>query len=420
MARNRKYVHLISSGGGPGMSKFFQHNLTLKLFSIAIAIILWSMSPYNRDPYRDKVFRDVALNVMNEEKLAEKGLILSSDIPDSYSFEVRGRTSNIQGLNEKDINVYLDLSRIKEPGDNRIPVDIRGIPSNIQISQEYYIKLNVDRIVSKTVPVRLEVDEKSQEELAKRYSEVTPKFVEIKGAESIVNKVAYGRVFLSMNEEEDMQLIKQSLPVELMDKDDNPVEVKYIDQNPQFCIATVYPSRTVPIDPLITGKPADGYVVVGSEISPGEVQISGLPEIINSLGTIRTELLDIEGASTDIKRELKLQDYEGVYLSPGEESSVQVLVRVEKITERTIEYEDIKIRNIPSGLKAEIEDTKISMTIRGPYSYVAAIKPDDIEVYVDLQGASKGRKFYSIRTENIPEGVELVNIEPSSVRVSVK
>jgi hypothetical protein len=39
------------------MSKFFQHNLTLKLFSIAIAIILWSMSPYNRDPYRDKVFR---------------------------------------------------------------------------------------------------------------------------------------------------------------------------------------------------------------------------------------------------------------------------------------------------------------------------------------------------------------------------
>ena len=108
------------------MSRFFERNLTLKLFSIAIAIILWSMSPYNQDPYRDKVFRDIDLTVMNEDKLAEKGLMLSSEIPENYNIEVRGKTSDLNKLNHNDINVYLDLSKIKEPGTIKIPVDIKG------------------------------------------------------------------------------------------------------------------------------------------------------------------------------------------------------------------------------------------------------------------------------------------------------
>lgn len=402
------------------MSRFFERNLTLKLFSIAIAIILWSMSPYNQDPYRDKVFRDIDLTVMNEDKLAEKGLMLSSEIPENYNIEVRGKTSDLNKLNHNDINVYLDLSKIKEPGTIKIPVDIKGIPYNIQINHEYYIELTVDRIVSKTVPVILEIDKKNQDKLAKSFSEISPKFVEVRGAESLVDQVAYGKAFLSIDENKEIELIEQSIPIQLLDIEDNPVEVKYIDQNPEFCIATIYPSRAVPVDPLITGKPIEGYVIVGIEINPGEVQISGPSEIINNLGTIRTELLDIEGASTDVKRELKLQDYEGVYLSPGEQSRVQVLVRIEKIVERTIEYEDIDVRNLDSELKAQIEDEKISVIIRGPSSYVTTVKSSDIKVYVDLEGATKGDKLYPVKIDNIPKGVELIDIEPTSVKVSIK
>lgn len=402
------------------MSKFFERNLTLKLFSIAIAIILWSMSPYNRDPYRDKVFRDITITVMNEEKLAEKGLMLSSDIPESYSIEVRGKTSDLNKLNENDINVYLDLSKINEPGTVKVPVDVKGIPLNIHINHEYYIELTVDRIVSKTVPIVLEIDKRNQDKLAKSYSEISPKFVEVRGAESLVEQVAYGKAYLSIDKNKEIELLEQSIPIQLMDIDDNPIEVKYIDQNPEFCVATIYPSRAVPVDPLITGKPAEGYVIVGTEINPGEVRVSGPSEIINNLGTIRTELLDIEGASTDVKRELKLQDYEGVHLSPGEPSRIQVLVRIEKIIERTIEYEEIDVRNIPTGLKAEILDENVSIVIRGPSSYVTAVKPSDIKVYIDLEGAKKGEKFYPVKVDNIPEGIELVDIGSTSVRVSIR
>ena len=87
--------------------------------------------------------------------------------------------------------------------------------------------------------------------------------------------MAYGKAFLSIDENKEIELIEQSIPIQLLDIEDNPVEVKYIDQNPEFCIATIYPSRAVPVDPLITGKPIEGYVIVGIEINPGEVQISG-------------------------------------------------------------------------------------------------------------------------------------------------
>jgi len=402
------------------MNRFFEHNLTLKLFSIAIAIVLWSMNPYNQDPYRDKVFRDIPVNVINQEKLAEKGLMLSSDIPGSFSIEVRGKTSDLQRLNKSDINRYVDLSKINGPGINEVPVDIRGIPLSIQINEEYKFELNVDRIISKTIPVTLDVDEENQDKLARRYWEISPKFIEVKGAESAVNKIVYGRAYLSMSEEKDEELIEQSIPVQLMDINDNPVEVKYVDQNPQFCIATVYPSRAIPVDPLITGNPAEGYVVVGTEISPGEIQVSGLPEIIKSLGTLRTELLDIEGASTDIKRELKLQNYEGVYISPGEQSQVQVLVRIEKIVEKTIEFGNIELQNIPPEHEAKLEDTTVSVVIRGPSSYISAVKPTDIQVYVNLEDAVKGEKSYPVEVRNIPKGVELINVEPVRVRISIK
>ena len=40
------------------MTRFFERNTTLKVISIIIALILWGMTPSNRDPVRDMSFRD--------------------------------------------------------------------------------------------------------------------------------------------------------------------------------------------------------------------------------------------------------------------------------------------------------------------------------------------------------------------------
>ena len=85
------------------MASFFERNITLKIISVVIALILWSMTPSNKDPVRDMSFRDIPIKIENQQKLTEKGLMISSEIPDSYSFDIRAKASMVK---------YLDRSKI--------------------------------------------------------------------------------------------------------------------------------------------------------------------------------------------------------------------------------------------------------------------------------------------------------------------
>ena len=49
------------------------------------------------------------------------------------------------------------------------------------------------------------------------------------------------------------------------------------------------------------------------------------PEVLEAIDALSTEILDIEGATDNVVRELKLQDKEDIRLSPGQSSLVQVL-----------------------------------------------------------------------------------------------
>lgn len=146
--------------------------------------------------------------------------------------------------------------------------------------------------------------------------------------------------------------LERSSAVQLFNNEDEPLDLDFITINPEYCVVTVYPNKIVSVDAVITGKPADGYVVTGEEIKPKEVTVNGDPEVLEALDSIPTEILDIQGATSNIVREVKLQQQEGIRLSPGQNSTVQVLVRIEKIVDRQVSVEDIELRNIAEGLIA--------------------------------------------------------------------
>ena len=130
---------------------------------------------------------------------------------------------------------------------------------------------------------------------------------------------------------------------------------------------------------------------MGEEVKPGEVTISGEPEVLEAIDALSTEILDIEGATDNVVRELKLQDKEDIRLSPGQSSLVQVLVRIERIIDRPISISDIELRNLPDDLEANLNENEevMTLTVRGPQSLVNAFKPEDLKVYMDLENTSR-------------------------------
>jgi YbbR domain-containing protein len=406
--------------GGPKMASFFERNITLKIISVVIALILWSMTPSNKDPVRDMSFRDIPIKIENQQKLTENGLMISSEIPDSYSFDIRAKASMVKYLDRSKIVAILNLSDVNKTGEQSVSVEIQGLPgtSNIEIKSAPDIKINVERIVAKSVPVLPKIEDDDSLELGKRFYEIEPRNIEIRGPESLIATAAYAQVSVLLGDDKDKKL-ERSSAVQLFNNEDEPLDLDFITINPEYCVVTVYPNKIVSVDAVITGKPADGYVVTGEEIKPKEVTVNGDPEVLEALDSIPTEILDIQGATSNIVREVKLQQQEGIRLSPGQNSTVQVLVRIEKIVDRQVSVEDIELRNIAEGLEANVEEDEGDkfITIRGPQSLVNAFKAEDLKLYVDLNESSRGGRTYPILVDKLPPGLEIVEIEPRSLRV---
>ncbi len=402
------------------MTRFFERNITLKIISIVIALILWGMTPSNRDPLRDMSFRDIPIRIENQQKLSENGLMISSEMPDTYSFDIRAKSSMVRYIDKSKIIATVDLSEINKTGEQRVSVQITGLPSNIEIKSLPDIKINVERIVSKTVPVIPKVAEKDSAEFGKRYYEINPRFIEVRGPESLIRTAAYAQISISLGARD--KKVDRSLMIELLNEDDEIIDPDFITINPEYCVVTIYPNKTVRIDPQITGEPAEGFVVMGQEVKPGEVSISGDPEVLEAIDSLTTEVLDVQGATGNIVKELKLQQHEDIRLSPGEPSHVQVLVRIERMINRDVNFGEVELRNVPRGLHAKLDELEDDMiiTVSGPQSLVDALNPQSLKVYMDLENSSRGERVYPILVDNLPPGLEVTNIEPKQLKVTIE
>lgn len=402
------------------MSSFFERNTALKVISIIIAIILWVMSPNNKDPSRDWSYRDVPLKIENREKLSENGLMISSEIPDTYSFDIRAKSSVLKFVDSNKIYGIISLSDVNKTGEQKVSVSIQGLPGNIEMKSNPDITINIERIISKTIPVLPKVADKDISELGKRYYEINPRFVEVIGPKSLIDKTFYAQVALSLGAKD--KIMDRSLIVQILDESDEIIEPDFVTVNPEYCIITVYPYKTVKVDPVISGDPGEGYIVTGQELQPSNVLISGDPEILNVTEKIATEILDIEGATRDVVKELNLQGLEDIKLSPGQSSFIQVLVRIEKIIEKTVDLGNIELRNKPQDLEAEYEESDEGriLIIKGPESLVKAFDPNSLKTYLDLEDSSRGRRTYPIKIDNVPTGLEIFQIEPEEVEITLK
>lgn len=78
----------------------------------------------------------------------------------------------------------------------------------------------------------------------------------------------------------------------------------------------------------------------------------------------------------------------------------------------------LTIMNAPEGYKVSQETGAVKLKVRGPRSMFVNATEDDFDAYVDLDNASDGRKAYRVHT-NMPQGFELVEVQPETVEVTL-
>lgn len=400
------------------MNRFLDRNVTLKIISLIVAVILWGMTPSNRDPVRDVSFRDISVKLENEQKLSENGLMISSDIPINYDFEMRTKNSIVKTIDKSKVYAVVDLSEINKTGEQNINIKLEGLPTNIEIKNAPDINITIERIVSKSIPVLPKVKDKDALELGKRYYEINPRYIEVKGPESLIGTVAYAQLAVSVGSQN--RILEHSLAVQILNDEDEILDNSLIKINPEYCIITIYPNRAFDINPIIVGEPADGYLIMSQDIKPDKILISGNPELLSMVETIDTDILDIEGAKTNIDTEVDIKHIEGARISPGQPNSVQIIIRIDKVIDRqfVFEFDELEYRNLPDEINSiiENEDENLIVTLKGPHSIINAIKKEDISPYLLIEEIDNlYTSSYMVNIKDVSDQIELLDIEPKEL-----
>ncbi|RMG44142.1 MAG: hypothetical protein D6723_19715 [Acidobacteria bacterium] len=177
--------------------------------------------------------------------------------------------------------------------------------------------------------------------------------------------------------------------------------------------------RDLPVSPqIVAGQLPSDRVIIGSTVEPSTVQLAGPESKVNRIEHLVTERIVIpENAASQHTFLVNV-------VPPGQHMTitparVKVTVTIDEVVEKRLDHLTPKrpprVR-IPSG-------TSLSVTLRGPRTFLDKIGPDDIIVSVNVAGLSRGEHEVTpsiALPDEFRDWVQVIAIEPPSLTVRVR
>lgn len=402
------------------MNKAKRNNITIKVLSLLIAVIMWSYVMSEVNPPITQEFPNIKVNYLNQNSLAESGLEIMEPKEAKVTVRLSGRRSDIKTINPNDIIAQADLWGYSE-GMNRVPVEVK-LPDNVvlEVVSPQYIQFKLDSIITKEHKISLRTTGNTEDGYTSDEGEVRPSSVLIKGPRSLVNSVS--KVVATVDLTNINSDIKTSVPVRVLDDKGN--EVSGIKKEPSTAEITIpiLGTKTVKVNPRLKGAPLEGYSITDIQMNPISVKIKGRKEILNDIEFLETGPIDVENISLSKQMPIGIALPEGVELME-EDLNPLAKIQVEKIIEKDIELSTDNLMFINLDTRYVVDKTslpdKVTITVRGTESKVEELNEEDITFYSDLSGLEKGSHRVSVKVI-LDEDIELIQMKHEIIDITIK
>lgn len=185
--------------------------------------------------------------------------------------------------------------------------------------------------------------------------------------------------------------------------------------------------RSVPVEPVVVGEPAEGWMVVQVRLEPAVVSVRGPRRVLSGLSRVPTLPIDVSGLRFDRRFDTRPDLSEG--LEVVEDTVIEARVDVEpKVETRVFSKVPVFVRGRP-GRVAEWVAEPVTVRVRaeGPAASLRQISARDVVAQVYLPDEPSQPSYEAsfaatagVRAEVIlaSELVEVVEVEPSMIKVS--
>ena len=370
---------------------FFTRNIGLKIVAFVFAVLLWAYVLVALNPVRSKLINDVPITLEGYTDLMSRDLILVNSDLGLADVEVNATITNHADLDNSRVNCRASLGTISAAGTYRLPLSVT-VQSNLGTVASVTprtVTVEVDNLVVKTVPVKLE----TVGALPEGYeviSETVPSTITIEGAARYIEPTVRAVAIVDLTGR--TETVEESVDVVFLDKDDNEVTVVTRSKNtPNVTVRLVLSAyKRVNVQQVVS-LADDTYFNLTSEVSPSTVVIYGSSDVlatVESLSTLSVVLPAEEGVVT---RDVALALPEGVSLKRGQSTLITLTAAVtEKTEERVLEVPLTYTHTSGDVLIADGAPTFVTVVAAGPLRELDLLTADQLMVYVDLAGYAPG------------------------------
>lgn len=244
-----------------------------------------------------------------------------------------------------------------------------------------------------------------------------PQQVAVAGPSVAVKKVVAVRVDVTLDPSGlDYDQEVQGTPV-----DADGSQVTGVELNPRTVHVTIplyknKQSRSVPVNPVLTGTPAPGFRVAGVSVTPLTVTLEGDADQLVKITSADTASVPIYGATRSLTQSVTFALPSGV--TPIAVESVEVTVQIEPVTETRTFTAGLRLDGGDPTVEYGLSVQTVLLTVYGSSADLDRLASTPITVGLDVSGLDAGSHALPV-VPSLPSGVTVVTIDPPSVTVIV-
>ena len=421
------------------MKKKVANNISLKILSLIIAVVVWLLVVNIDNPIGTKSFVVSDVQLLNEAYIDADGKMCIQDSEQTpIRVTIKAQRKILDKLTVADLRAKADLQQAVSLDTDPVMVQItvsceKVLPNNIEVTPNN-LSLHLEDKDTQEFVVNVTTNNTKPD---KRYEvgslTSNPEKIKITGPKSLINKIDKVNAAIELNGK--TQDFTQEVTLSIIDKNqealsDSEMNSLRIENNAKVSVtARLWKIRQgVGISAGYVGSPASGYQVGTVTTVPDTISVAGSTEGLETLTqndntiTIPADSIDISGESRDVERKISLKDLlpDNVKLTSDSSEDVWVTVSIlpEGSREFTLSTKDIEVKNKPDDLQVTFETAQIEIRIKSDTEDLDDLNTEtDIKASIDLKGKEEGNYKVPV-TLSLPDGYETVENVSTEVVIS--
>lgn len=399
--------------------RWLLRNWHLKLAAVGLATVLYTGFVYSGS-FSEQLFPGHAIEAINQPD----GAFPLTQSLGSVDVQYRLSSGTTERVTDDSFSVTVDLASYdmdRAPQLQSLEVHVDSLQDGVEVLsfRPTSVPVALDRLAQRQVHVEVETGD-VPEGLAIGTPRLSRDEVTASGPQSQLGRVdrAVARVQIFESGIDVRQPQVALIPVDIDGRQVESVELQPATVTVAIDVRTVETSKTVPIRPLLTGAPAEGFRISGITVEPSVVTIFGVPSALQDVAEVTSEPVALEGASTSLTRDLQLALPDGTRLAADAATPVLSVTIVPAVATQTF-LVGVTCRGAPDGSACLPQLTQLSVVVRGPEGVLAGLDPADITPTLDASGLSPG-EYVLTPSFSLPRGVDLVSVSPGRVTVIIE